>query len=703
MTGFLKNGFSPADLKALSIEELGLLSEEIRRLIISVVTRNGGHLASSLGAVELIVALHRVFDCPTDRIVFDVGHQSYAHKILTGRFSEFGTLRREGGLSGFPRREESPADAFNAGHSSTSISAALGMAVARDLEGKKHKVVAVIGDGALTGGMAMEALNHVGGLQKDLLVILNDNKWSIGPNVGALSQYLSLKLTTPGHLSIRETVKSTIRKVLPKRGTKVIRRLQKAEETLKSMLASPGNFLAAWGFKYLGPIEGHDVGKLVEALEHVKLLDRPVFLHVLTVKGKGHGPAEIDPSGFHGLGTGKVPRRKEPPATAATLSELEDTSTPRPPRAETAGEPKTKMPLSHTDAFGALMVREGEKNPKLAAITAAMSRGTGLSEFFRRFPERSFDAGIAEPHAVTMAAAMASRGFRPVVAIYSTFLQRAFDQLYHDVALQKLPVLFAVDRAGLVGEDGPTHHGALDLSYLRLLPGFAVMAPRDDRELRAMFESVLALENPGPAAIRYPRGPAFDFDDASPRTPIVSGKGELLREGDDLAIVAAGPPATLAAEAADILLKDGIRASVINVRFLKPLDEELILRESQKSGRVLTIEDNVLLGGLKGAVSELLLEKGRGPFKLLSLGLPDAPVPHATQARQRARAGLETGEIAKKCRELTGFAVRARRDEPDNPEAGENGGNHTKAGAANPGSIPGPSVEKGAPRGIFET
>jgi 1-deoxy-D-xylulose-5-phosphate synthase len=621
---------SPEDLRGLSLSDLEALAREIREEIVQVVTVNGGHLASSLGAVELILALHLAFNAPRDQIVFDVGHQAYAHKLLTGRAKDFKRLRRIGGVSGFPRREESPYDAFSAGHSSTSVSAALGLAAARDLLGDSHKVVAVIGDGALTGGMALEAINHAGGVQKNLLVILNDNRMAISPNVGAISQYLSLKMTAPALLSLRETVKRTLEKYLPQRGRRVIRRFQMAEEALKGFLLSPDSFLACWGFKYLGPIDGHDLEKLLTALNQVKSLSRPVLLHVLTTKGKGYAPAEENPLAFHGLGRIKKPAPKIflPPAPL----ELEPAS--------------LVSAKTYTEVFGRFLVKAAQKHPRLVAITAAMSQGAGLDEFFRLYPDRAFDVGIAEQHAVTFAAGLSAGGFRPAVAIYSTFLQRAFDQLFHDVALNNLPVLFAVDRAGLVGEDGPTHHGGLDLSFLRLLPNFTVMAPKDENEMEAMLD--LALTINGPVAIRYPRGPVSGRKPSENPNPVELGRGEILRPGRDLSLMTIGQTVWPAFEAAIILEKEGISAEVVNLRFVKPLDRELVIKSAEATGKVLTAEENCLKGGLFGAIAETLALRPQGAPQVAvkALGFGEEPISHATQAEQRESLGLDPEGLA---------------------------------------------------------
>jgi 1-deoxy-D-xylulose-5-phosphate synthase len=622
---------NPADLKGLSIAELEALAAEIRSRMIEVVTRNGGHLASSLGAVELTVALHHVFDAPGDQIVFDVGHQAYAHKMLTGRAALFPTLRLEGGLSGFPRRDESPYDAFGTGHSSTSISAAQGLAIGRDLFGRGHRVVAVIGDGALTGGLAMEGLNNVGHLQNDLLVVYNDNRMSISPNVGAMSQYLSLRMTTPEHIQLRERVKTILARLMPQKGGRLIRRFQRAEEALKGFLVSPTAFLAAWGFKYLGPIDGHDLARLVGALKQVRILRRPVLLHVVTTKGKGFAPAETDPLAFHGIGRAKT---ADPLAPAAR---------PRPRQ-------------TYTEVFGAWLAAKAKSDPRIVAITAAMSQGTGLEPFFALHPDRAFDVGIAEGHAVAMAAGMAAAGLRPVVAVYSTFLQRAFDQLFHDVALQNLPVVFAVDRAGLVGEDGPTHHGGLDLGYLRMLPNFTVMAPKDERELALMLDKALSL--PGPAAVRYPRGTVSGRASAS-CPPIEMGKAEILRRGPDIALAAIGQTVWPAMDAAAALSAKGVEATVINMRFVKPLDAAAVAEAARSCGRILTAEENSLSGGLFGAVAEAAAGLGL-PVVVRGAGLGDEPVLHATPQSQRALLGLDAAGLERAALAFFPDPIRAR-------------------------------------------
>ncbi len=613
----------PKALKAMPDEDLPRLAQEMRNLIIRVVEKNGGHLASSLGAVELIIALHRALEPPRDKIVFDVGHQAYAHKILTGRRAEFESLRREGGLSGFPKRSESFYDDFDTGHSSTSVSAALGLAAARDLAGDDHVTAAVLGDGALTGGMALEAMNHAGALKKKLLVVLNDNKMSISPNVGGLSEYMSLLVTRPSYVKIRKTVKARLHRHLPSSGPDIVAGIKKLEEALKG-LAAPSAFFEALGFEYLGPFDGHDIALLTTVIERVKKKEKPVLLHVLTQKGHGYAPAESDPLRFHGLGARTAPDE---------VTTEEEAARPAPP--------------SFSEAFGEALTARAENDSRIVAVSAAMSQGTGLAGFFAKFPARSFDVGIAEQHAITFAAGLAVGGFRPVAAIYSSFLQRAFDQLHHDVALQKLPVILAVDRAGLVGEDGPTHHGGLDLSYLRLLSGFTVMAPADAEELGRMLDLALAL--PGPSAIRYPRGRV----PAAPLTPLdaplEAGRGVRLRGGNDLSILALGSPLGAALAAAERLASENISAAVVNLRFIKPLDRELILEEAARCGRLLTVEENSIVGGLFSAVGETL---AAAPCLLRGLAMPDAPTPQAAQSSQRAALGLDADGIYAAAREM---------------------------------------------------
>ncbi|GFO70291.1 1-deoxy-D-xylulose-5-phosphate synthase 2 [Geomonas limicola] len=615
MSSILNRITDPAQVKGLSLKELEQLADELRARIIEVCAANGGHLAPSLGVVELTIALHRVFDSPNDKIVWDVGHQAYAHKLLTGRNDNFGTLRTLNGISGFPKRAESRHDVFDVGHSSTSISAALGLGVARDLSERHNKVLAVIGDGSMTGGIAFEALNHAGHLNKDLVVILNDNEMSISENVGALSNLLSRTITSEFVHKAKKDLEAFLEK-LPMFGKSALQVAKRAEESLKGLF-TPGMLFEAFGFEYIGPIDGHDIPQLLDTLESVKRFDDAVLIHVLTKKGKGFPAAEANPSLFHGVGpfdaeTGKVLKGKGGAA-------------------------------SYTGIFGESMKKLALENDKIVAVTAAMPDGTGLSPFGKEYPERFFDVGIAEQHAVTFAAGLAAQGLRPVVALYSSFLQRGYDQLAHDVCLQDLPVLFAIDRAGVVGNDGPTHHGVFDLSYLRLLPGITVMAPKDENELQHMLYTGLQL--PGPSAVRYPRGSGcgVPIDQIFKALPV--GKGELLRQGKDGAILAVGAMVQPAREAAELLAQEGIDVAVMNVRFVKPLDRELILSLAE-TGRLFTVEDNVVQGGFGTSVLELLEEEDLTGITVTRLGYPDSFVEQGEQAELRASYGLDAAGIA---------------------------------------------------------
>lgn len=605
---------SPDDLKRLEPEELKELALQVRDVILNTVSEVGGHLASSLGAVELTLALHYVFNTPEDKIIWDVGHQAYAHKIITGRRDRFHTLRQSGGISGFPKPCESDYDAFGAGHSSTSISAALGMAAARDLEGKSYKVVPVIGDGSLTAGLAFEGLNQAGHLKKDIIVVLNDNEMSISENVGALSSFLSRKITGRFATAFKREVENFING-LPLIGQRLKGIAKKAEDSLITLF-TPGMLFEGLGFHYIGPIDGHDLTTLVNTLEYVKELKGPVLLHVLTKKGKGYSPAEENPSSFHGVG----------------------------PFYRITGKPKKPSPLSYTKVFSSTLVELAEKNQKLVAITAAMPEGTGLSYFAERFPERFFDVGIAEQHALTFAAGLAKEGFIPVTAIYSTFLQRAYDEVFHDVCLHNLPVVMALDRAGIVGADGPTHHGLFDISYLRHLPNMVVAAPKDEDELRHLLYS--ATRYGRPVAVRYPRGAVEGVDITGPVKEIPIGEGELLRDGSDVTILAIGTMVSPALKAAEVLERQGIKAGVINCRFAKPIDSELILKAASRSGGLVTVEENALQGGFGAAVLELLEENGvRCPVK--RIGVPDTFVQHGTQDELRSAFGLDAAGIEK--------------------------------------------------------
>ncbi|MBI5642510.1 MAG: 1-deoxy-D-xylulose-5-phosphate synthase [Deltaproteobacteria bacterium] len=610
----------PADLKKLDRHSLPQLAAEIRELIIETVAEKGGHLASSLGAVELAISLHYSLNCPADKIIWDVGHQAYAHKILTGRRKEFHTLRQAGGISGFPKPSESVFDSFGVGHSSTSISAALGMAAARDLAGKRNKVVAVIGDGSLTAGLAFEGLNQAGHLKKDLIVILNDNEMSISKNVGALSTFLSRKITGRFATKLKLEVESFI-KSIPRIGERLIGIAKRAEDSLITLL-TPGMLFEGLGFHYIGPIDGHDMEALLETFNNINELKGPVLLHVLTKKGKGYLPAEADPSTFHGIG----------PFTVAT------------------GKPKSKSKLSYTSVFSSTLLQIAEKDKRVVAITAAMPEGTGLARFAEEFPERFFDVGIAEQHALTFAAGLAKEGFVPVTAIYSTFLQRAYDEVFHDACLQNLPVVIAMDRAGIVGQDGPTHHGLFDISFLRHIPNIILASPKDEDELRHLLYS--AVNYGKPTAVRYPRGSCLGVDMSGPLKMILPGRAEVLRDGADATVLALGTMVKPALEAAERLDSEGLRVGVVNCRFVKPLDEGCILKAAANSGGLITVEENALQGGFGSAVIELLEEHGiKCPVK--RIGVPDEFVEHGSQEGLRARLGLDSVGIERSIKALT--------------------------------------------------
>ncbi len=606
---------SPEDLRKMPLADLPVLAQEIREEIIGTVSRVGGHLASSLGVVELTLALHYVFDTPRDRLIWDVGHQSYAHKLITGRRKNFHTLRQCGGICGFPRREESPYDAFGTGHSGTSISAALGMAQARCLRGEGHKVIAVIGDGSMTAGLAFEGLNQAGAMDKDLIVILNDNELSISPNVGALSSYLNRLMT--GHLAtrFRDEIKAFLTR-LPGVGKSALKMAKYAEESLKGFFL-PGLLFEELGFKYIGPLPGHKIDALIENFRNIKQLRGPILVHVLTTKGKGYAPAEKDPVTFHGVG-------------------------PFLPESGEIQQQKTGC-LSYTEVFGQAMVRLGRENPCLVGITAAMPQGTGLDAFAAEFPDRFFDVGIAEQHGITFAAGFAAEGFIPVVAIYSTFMQRAYDQILHDVCLQQLPVVLAMDRGGIVGSDGPTHHGLFDFSYLRHIPNLVVMAPKDENELQHMLKT--AVNCGRPVSLRYPRGNGWggNLDLEMKELPI--GKAEVLRRGKDMVILAIGAPVRSALEAASRLQNQGVEAAVVNARFVKPLDEELLCSLAGEGRPLITVEENALQGGFGSAVLELLEEKGLTNIVVKRLGIPDTFVEHGAQGDLRHKYGIDAEGI----------------------------------------------------------
>jgi 1-deoxy-D-xylulose-5-phosphate synthase len=626
-TTLLEQIDSPAALKHLSTEQLTQLAAELRREIVDTVSVTGGHLGSSLGVVELTLALHRVFRSPHDQIIWDVGHQAYAHKLLTGRREQFSSLRQYQGLSGFPKRKESEHDAFGVGHSSTSISAALGMAAARDILGDSGKVVAVIGDGSLTAGMAFEALNHAGDLKKRLVVILNDNEMSISPNVGALSGFLSRKLSTNAFIRFKKETENIL-KLVPGIGRDLVNIARKAEESLKSFM-TPGMLFEGFGFDYFGPLDGHNIDALTETLENVAQINGPVLLHVLTKKGKGYIPAEQNPPKFHGVG----------PFDALTGEVIKS---------------GTGAAKSYTSVFGETLSALAAADERVIAITAAMTEGTGLKRFSEEYPQRFFDVGIAEQHAVTFAAGLACRGLRPVIAVYSTFMQRAYDQIVHDVCLQNLPVTLAMDRSGLVGADGPTHHGVFDYSFLRHIPNLTLAVPRDEALLQRIM--VTAARADGPFAYRYPRGAGLGVELFAQPEPLPIGRGELLRSGPDGLIVAVGTMVDPAQRAAALLAVEGIGLSVIDAIFIKPLDQELLLKHAAEAPFIVTVEENALHGGFGSALLELLSDQGLVK-PTLRLGVPDHFVEQGTQQQLREELGLTAAGIADRVRQYLSSQV----------------------------------------------
>lgn len=618
---FLSEINSPADLRQLKVEDLQEVADEVRQFIIDTCSLIGGHTGASLGAVELAVAMHYVFDTPDDRLVWDVGHQAYAHKILTGRRDEMHTIKQPGGLSGFLRRDESEYDTFGAGHASTSLSAALGMAVARDRQGKDFHVCALIGDSSLAGGMAMEAINQAGHLKSRMIVLLNDNEMSIAPAVGALSRYLNRIKEAQSYQHIKEEIGDALESV-PGIGGK----LRAAAKSFKDAIAAavlPGALVNELGFKYIGYVDGHNVPMLVKALEEAKKVDDgPVIVHALTVKGKGFPNPEKNYYAYHATGPF-------------------DPKTGLPFKSSKAAAP------SYTAVFGDTMCELMAKDDKIVALTAAMPDGTGVDKVLEKFPERAFDVGIAEQHAVTFCAGMACEGMKPVAAIYSTFLQRGFDQVIHDVCLQDLNVTFAMDRAGIVGADGPTHHGLLDIAYFRGYPNIALMAPKDEAEFRDMI--LTSIEHPGPAAIRYPRGNGHGVDISSAPKLIELGKAEVLRKGKDSAIIAFGSMVYPAVEAAERLAKNGVQATVVNARFVKPLDAATILAIARETQLIVTVEEAYLAGGFGSAVMELLEENGlQDEVKVVRMGVPDEIVTHGDPKKLLADYGLDADGIEKR-------------------------------------------------------
>lgn len=618
---FLSEINSPADLRQLRVEDLQEVADEVRQFIIDTCSQVGGHTGASLGAVELAVAMHYVFDTPNDRLVWDVGHQAYAHKILTGRRDQLHTIKQDGGLSGFLRRDESEYDTFGAGHASTSLSAALGMAVARDRKGEDFHVCALIGDSSLAGGMAMEAINQAGHLKSRLIVLLNDNEMSIAPAVGALSRYLNRIKEAQSYQHIKEEIGDALESV-PHFGE----RLRRAAKTFKDAIAAavlPGALVNELGFKYIGYVDGHNVPMLVKALEEAKKVDDgPVIVHALTTKGKGFPNPEKNYYAYHATG----------PFDPKTGLPYKSTKT---------------APPTYTQVFGETMCELMANDEAIIALTAAMPDGTGVDKILEKFPDRAFDVGIAEQHAVTFCAGMACEGLKPVAAIYSTFLQRGFDQVIHDVCLQDLNVTFAMDRAGIVGADGPTHHGLLDIAYFRGYPNIVLMAPKDEAELRDMIHT--AIEFPGPAAIRYPRGNGFGVDISMPPAIIEIGKGEILKEGSDVAIIAYGSMVYPSVAAAEMLVPQGIKPTVVNARFVKPLDEEIILAIAREHRLIVTVEEAYLAGGFGSAVIELLESNGlQDSVKVVRMGVPDEIVTHGDPKRLLGNYGLNAEGICAK-------------------------------------------------------
>lgn len=610
----------PEDVKALTVRELEQLASELRHFIIDTVSQNGGHLAPNLGTVELTLALYSVFSFPEDKLVWDVGHQAYTHKILTGRRDAFKTLRKKGGITGFPNRSESVYDAFGVGHASTSISAALGMALARDAKGEKNQVIAVIGDGALTGGESFEALNNAGDLGTKLIVILNDNEMSIDANVGAMSEYLSRIRIAPQYARAKRDMGSLLMSI-PHIGDKVYKTASHLKDGVRSVLV-PGSLFEEMGFHYIGPIDGHNIALLEEVLASAKEMEGPVLIHIHTVKGKGYKPAEQAPEKFHGVGCFD-------PSTGKSAK-------------------KAGCAPSYTSVFSKALIDLAKDRPDILAITAAMPSGTGLKAFGQAYPKRFFDVGIAEEHAMTLAAGMAAAGMHPVIALYSTFAQRAYDQLIHDVCLQNLPVTLCLDRAGLVGEDGPTHHGVFDLSYLRQMPNMCVMAPKDEEELRHMLATAIAIE--GPAAVRYPRGVGLGVPLTDSLETLPVGKAEVLQEEGDIAFLAVGTMVEKAKEAAAILKEEGIEAAVVNMRFIKPLDTELLGEMARTKKLLITAEENVLAGGFGSAVAEYLADHGI-EVPLLRFGIPDRFIEQGTRRELLSLCGLQPDEMAERIRE----------------------------------------------------
>lgn len=615
----------PEDLKEMSERDLELLSFEIRDFLIEKVSKTGGHIASNLGVVELTIALHKVFDSPSDKMVWDVGHQSYVHKILTGRANCFDALRCLNGISGFPKRDESVHDMFDTGHSSNSISAAMGYAAARDLDGDDYSVIAIIGDGALTGGMAYEAMNNAGASKSKMIVVLNDNEMSIAKNIGGISQHLSKLRSSQTYLDFKKQLKKTL-KGIPGVGEGIYSGIEHIRDSVKYAIV-PGAIFEQLGFKYFGPVDGHNIHDMIEVLTFAKFIDGPVLIHTITKKGKGYRNAEMNPGKFHGISAFD-------PTTGNVLNSSDN--------------------LTYSQIFGNKLVQLASENPKIVAVSAAMIEATGLAKFARKFPERIFDAGIAEAHAVTFAAGLAASGYRPVVAIYSTFLQRAYDQIIIDVCMQNLPVIFAIDRAGNVGADGETHHGIFDLSYLSHMPNMTILAPKDGKELAAMLGYAMTLD--GPCAIRYPRGEAYDYAQEN-KEMLIDGTCERLIQGTDVEILAVGKMVSIGAEVCKKLKFRGVNAGLSNIRFVKPLDRNFILESANQIKHIVTLEDNVLEGGFGAAVSALLVEENVKDVHLKNFGWPDKFIEQGSTNELFEKYGLDSESIAERvCEFLEGKA-----------------------------------------------
>jgi 1-deoxy-D-xylulose-5-phosphate synthase len=632
MARLLDNIETPADLRRMSVEELATLGMEVREEVLSIVSEVGGHLASTLGAVELTLALHYVFNTPDDRIVWDTGHQAYAHKLICGRRDRLATIRQLDGLSGFLSRDESEYDVFGAGHAGTSISAALGMVEAKSFSGSSRKVVAVISDGGLSAGLTFEGLNQAGHLDKDLIVVLNDNEIFIDPRVGAVSSFLSKQFTTEFAVRMQRNVLNLLSNLPRGENLKYVAR--KIKDSFLGLM-TPGFLFESLGFQYVGPINGHDISEMVTTLENVKKIQRPTLVHVITKKGKGYAPAEKDPVKYHAVTpfhvlTGKPKKEKGPIPT-------------------------------YTDVFARALIRLAKENPKVLGITAAMGSGTGIDKLSREIPDRSYDVGIAEQHAVTFAAGLATEGFIPVVAIYSTFLQRGYDQILHDVCLQNLHVVFALDRGGLVGADGPTHHGVFDFAYMRSIPNIVIMAPKDENELQHMLKT--AIEHDGPISLRYPRGEGWNIPMDAEMRSLEIGRAELLRDGSDVVIAAIGHAANYALNAARDLAPLGINAAVVNARFVKPLDKTLLRQLLSRIPNLITVEDHAVAGGFGSAVLEFLADEGIGDLRVKRLGVPDRFVPHGTQDQLRKLCGFDKDAIAQATLQLVRRGKKRSREE----------------------------------------